>query len=119
MRFDLKAPCGNCPFRTDVEFFIGAERIEQICESITTGDKTFSCHKTTRHGDDGEAIYTTKEQHCAGALVMLAKMNASNGMLRIAKRLGIYEPGELRMDSPVFESADAMIEHYHELNDRG
>jgi len=116
MNFDLRSPCGNCPFRTDVEFYLPTGRVKEICASITTGDKTFSCHKTTKHDDEGRSIPHRGEQHCAGALVMLERINRPNQMMRIAERLRYYDRSKLRMDAPVFESTAAMIGHYKALN---
>jgi hypothetical protein len=116
MKFDLRAPCGNCPFRTDITFYLDTARVEGICKAITTGDKTFSCHKTTKHDDEGRSIAHKGEQHCGGALVMLERLNRPNQMMRIAERLRYYDRSKLRMDAPVFESTAAMIGHYKALN---
>lgn len=116
MRFDLSAPCGNCPFRSDKVFHLHTERVEEICDAITTGDKTFACHKTTKQDDDGCTIPHRREQHCAGALILLEKMRRPNQLIRIAYRLGIYDKTKLKMDSPVFENTNAMIDHYFKQN---
>lgn len=113
MNFDLTAPCGNCPFRTDIAFDLRAERVEDICDGITRQQGTFSCHKTTRAGGCADRA---KEQHCAGALIMLERMERPNQMMRIAERFGGYDSSKLHMDAPVFEDADAMIDHYVEQN---
>lgn len=118
MNFDLVAPCKDCPFRTDITFYLRTERVEEICDAITRQQYTFACHKTTHHDDDGEHVPSKKEQHCAGALIMLEKMNRPNQMMRIAERLRYYDRHKLRMDAPVFADGDAMIEHYRVLNSR-
>lgn len=117
MNFDLRAPCANCPFRTDITFYLGTERVAGICKSITTGDATFSCHKTTKFDDDGHSIAHRGVQHCGGALIFLERLGSPNQMMRIAKRLRFYDRSKLRMDAPVFESPAAMIDHYRNLND--
>jgi hypothetical protein len=117
MNFDLRAPCANCPFRTDITFYLDTERVVEICDAITRKQQTFACHKTTKHDDEtGRSIPHKGEQHCAGALVMLERIDQPNQMMRIAERLRYYDRRKLRMDSPVFESPEAMIEHYRELN---
>lgn len=63
MDFKLKAPCGNCPFRTDKpkqKGWLGRERAKEIYEALRN-DKTFTCHKTINND----------EQFCAGALILL------------------------------------------------
>lgn len=116
MKFDLTAPCGNCPFRTDITFYLDTERVEEICDSLTSGG-TFSCHKTNSFDEDGGgAIETRKTQHCAGALILLEKMEQPNQMMRIGERVEFYDRTKLKMDAPVFGDAESMIEHFAELN---
>lgn len=110
--FSLTAPCKDCPFRTDIKFYLRADRVKEICEGITTGDLSFHCHKTTRHDEYGETVPHQKEMHCAGAMIMLEHMNRPNQMMRIAERLGLYNRRNLKMDSPVYKSAQKMIRAY-------
>jgi hypothetical protein len=117
MRFDLKKPCHNCPFRTDVLPFLHTARVEELCEAIITKDKTFQCHKTITRDDEGRARSTDKDQHCAGALIMLEKMDRPNQMMRIAYRLGIYDKRKLHMRAPVYDQATDMIERHREHNE--
>jgi hypothetical protein len=110
MKFDMRRPCNNCPFRSDIKFPLDVERVEEIVHSITREDQTFACHKTTRHGYEGEHIPHKDEQHCAGALIMLEKMENPNQMMRIAERLGVYDRHKLDMNyAPVYEDGDDMI----------
>lgn len=119
MKFDLTAPCGNCPFRTDITFYLRAERVDEICEALVVDQRTFSCHKTTEHGcRDGDGHVGPKEQHCAGALIMLEKMDRPNQMMRIMERLGGYDRTKLAMAAPVFDSGSDMIDHYLKQNER-
>lgn len=115
MNFDLTTPCKHCPFRTDVTPFLRAARAEGICDHITDRDGSFACHKTTRHDDEGEAISSSKEQHCAGALIMLEKMKMPNQMMRIASR-GSYDRTKLDMDAPVYDDAESMVNAYIEAD---
>ncbi|ABO60538.1 hypothetical protein Bcep1808_7668 (plasmid) [Burkholderia vietnamiensis G4] len=118
MNFDLKKPCKDCPFRSDITFHLNTERVEEICDAITRKQQTFACHKTTQHDDEtGDHIPHDKEQHCAGALILLERMNKPNQMMRIAERLRYYDRQALHMDAPVFETPEAMIAHFRALND--
>jgi hypothetical protein len=112
MKFDLKKPCANCPFRNDrpdQEGWLGEERAADIIDAITRLQGTFSCHKTNGHDDEGEAIVNENSQHCAGALIMLEHNQEPNQMMRIMERLGFYDRTKLDMDAPVFKSYDEFV----------
>lgn len=110
MKFDLRRPCNNCPFRNDITPFIRPERAEEILTS--QGD--FPCHKTTdiETDDDGETIRSNQdcEHHCAGFLILLEKEGVPNQMMRISERLGMYDPSILDMDAPVYDSVSECVE---------
>lgn len=113
MKFDLTQPCVGCPFRTDcLEGWLGGPRIVEILDSITTHDAPFACHKTTEFDDDGDVIPSRKEQHCAGATILLERLDRPNMAMRFSKWAGLYDPTRLRMDSPVFRTPQAMIRHH-------
>lgn len=110
MKFTLRKPCANCPFRSDIDGFLRPDRAAEIVHTITVGDGTFSCHKTNDIDDEGETIETQKTQHCAGALIFLEHDDNPNQMMRIAERLGIYDRHKLDMTAPVFKTAKDFIE---------
>jgi hypothetical protein len=107
MDYTLTSPCKNCPFRTDVKPYLTLARAASIANSVADG-ATFSCHNTNEFDDDGEA--SKEGQHCAGALIMLEKMEQPNQMMRISERLGLYDRRKLKMDAPVFDSPEEMID---------
>ncbi len=113
MNFDLRRPCKDCPFRTDIPGFLSKARAREITRAITDGQGTFSCHKLNDFTEDDEGepvvIEGDKAQHCAGALIFLERINRPNQMMRIAERLRLYDRTKLDMDAPVFASATAMI----------
>jgi hypothetical protein len=103
--YGLTTPCPLCPFRSDIPAFLTEERVREIEASLVRAE--FHCHETTgvmgrkpKHG----------EMHCAGALILLEKLEQPSQMMRIAERLGMYDRRKLRMDAPVFEDFDAMAE---------
>jgi len=103
MNFNLKKPCSNCPFRRDsMKGWLGEDRAQEISHDITTEQKTFSCHKTNDLDENGDIIETKKTEYCAGALILLEKLELPNQMMRIAERLGIYNRHGLDMDVPSF-----------------
>ena len=113
--YRLKSPCDNCPFRTDITPFIKGERAEEIFESLVRG-ATFPCHKTLDYdsSDDGSPVEKETTAHCAGALIMLEHMNMPNQMMRIAERIGVYDPARLDMNAPVYDDADEFINSCYE-----
>ncbi len=113
--YGLTNPCSNCPFRTDVVPYLRAERVEEIERGLGHGE--FYCHKTTQHDDkddeeneDGSYHPTHNEMHCAGALILLEKLERPSQMMRIAERLRMYDPTKLNMAAPVFDTFEDMIE---------
>ena len=116
MQFRLKRPCPKCPFRTDVKPYLSSERAEEILDSICDQQQSFSCHETTQFDDEGECERSDKEQHCAGALILLERMESPNQIMRIAERLGMYDRKNLHMDASVYDDANAMLEAYERGN---
>lgn len=110
MNYNLKKPCANCPFRSDIKPFITGARAKEICNSLVEQQQTFPCHKTVKYDDDeGNGRVVPKSEHCAGAMIMLERMQRPNQMMRIAERLGIYDYRKLDMESPVYQNAAEMI----------
>ena len=110
--YGLTTPCPNCPFRTDIKPYLRRDSVEAIKESLVRAE--FPCHKTTTHEDDPEGgdylTDTEKNQHCAGALILLEKIEEPSQMMRICERLGMYDAAKLNMEAPVFDDWDAMID---------
>jgi len=106
MKYELTNPCGNCPFRSDIRAFLNPARAREIARSLDRGE--FPCHKTTvpGSGDNGDEdlVGTEDSQHCAGALILLEKMERPSQMMRICERLGFYDRTKLNLDAPVFDS---------------
>lgn len=100
---DLKEPCQSCPFRTNIRPYLRLDRMLGIIRYITIRDGSFPCHKTTGDSDDGaERDITEHTQHCAGAMIYLVKNGRMNQWMRIAMRLGIFNPEKLKLKSKVF-----------------
>ena len=106
MDFSLTKPCKNCPFNTDTQKgWLGRNRATEIAASLVRDQKSFPCHKTT-HGN------IDKEQHCAGAMIMLEKFDRPNQMMRIMEQLGLYDRTKLDMDADVFDTPSEFIERH-------
>lgn len=107
MKFQLRKPCRDCPFLRG-RGYLHPQRAEQIANYVLRDDKTFACHKHLKgHGEDGEAIQSTTDQHCAGALLMDKKAGHPNAMIRFARMLGIYDADQLK-DADIYETAEEM-----------
>jgi len=118
MKFNLRKPCANCPFRTDLHTnygWLSKARAEEISESMK--EKVFPCHNTTissDYDDDGEEIYISnpKEQACFGAIVTLHQEGKlfDNQMIQIAIRLGLYKGYKnINTDLPIVSDRQEFI----------
>lgn len=111
MNFTMTKPCPSCPFRTDIRPFLKKARAREICDALIRQQQTFQCHKTIEYGEDDEDMNTrtTNAQHCAGALILLEKLERPNQMMRIAERLGGYDMRKLDMEAPIFDTPQQFI----------
>lgn len=118
MRFDLKTPCKNCPFRTDATAirFACRERAEEIEE--TAYRNGFPCHLSADYVEDDEGesdgyVFGGQTQHCAGALIMFARYG--DGPIPFT-RLDDDEQDRVRerldWNAPVHETEDDFLESY-------
>lgn len=112
--YRLTSPCPNCPFRTDIMQFLTPERIRELERALIRGE--FHCHKTVdyypQNNSNEEDAEPSVEHaaHCAGALILLEKLNMPSQMMRIAERFGMYDHKKLDMKAPVYDSFDEMYE---------
>jgi hypothetical protein len=110
MKYTKTTPCSNCPFlKNGKGITLDPARVIEIDISLERAD--FPCHKTDDYDEDDNLIASdTKDQeYCAGALIMLEKMNRPSQMMRICERLGLYDRTKLNMDAPVFKDFKAML----------
>lgn len=115
--FNMKSPCKNCPFRTDCpKGWLGRRRAAQIAGSLERGE-SFHCHETTESDDEGGKYPGEQSQACAGATIVLEKLNQPTQMMRICEGLGDYDPRKMDMDAPVFGDFDEFIEHHTQDRD--
>jgi hypothetical protein len=113
MHFDMKSPCNNCPFRTDVVPYIN--RSAEIAAALE--HKTFECHKTVFADQlrDAQGRFIKKHHsHCAGALIIMEKMQWWGDMQQIAFRLGLYDPKGMNLDAPVYDSFEEWVAAHEE-----
>lgn len=67
---------------------------------------TFPCHKTTTFAEDGDYQPTQREQHCAGAMLVLEKQGRPNIPMRFARMQDEYHPNRLSGWEDVYNSLD-------------
>lgn len=115
MNYTQTKPCVQCPFRSDVPAYLRKARVREIDRALVRG--TFPCHKTLDYRES-EGRETPKTQHCAGALILLEKLERPSQMMRTAERLGLYDARALNMDAPVFDSFEDMEDAQEETRTR-
>lgn len=111
MKFDLKKPCDNCPFRKSTHFDFPKARAQEIL--YARGG--FACHKTSRTvtddttGDEVESV-SAQSQMCAGRLIVLERSGYQDDWMQIGERMGFYDPKKLDMkNADVFEDDKAFL----------
>lgn len=118
MKFQLRKPCKNCPFRNGPEriTFRGEERASEIAESAYRNG--FPCHLSAEYVEESpyreDGYYTGPDtQHCAGALAMFAQDCHGSPWPGIDNDEGELERIYARLEPifpEVFESEQAFIE---------
>lgn len=118
MKFDLKTPCKNCPFRSDGTAirFSCRERAQEIEESAFRNG--FPCHlsavNTQDEYDDEDGGYDFNRngntQHCAGALIMFMNEGydstpGTGNDEELFERLG----QQLDFNAPVFKDSEEFL----------
>lgn len=117
MKFDLKTPCKNCPFRTDATAirFACRERAEEIEEIAYRNG--FPCHLSADHVEDDEGeggyVFGDGTQHCAGALIMHSRDGDGNvPFLWLPEDEQDRVRDRLDWNAPVYQSADDFLDSY-------
>lgn len=124
MKYDLKTPCKNCPFRSDATRikFICRERAEEIEESAYRNG--FPCHLSAEIEEfeqDGniESGYVEGKntQHCVGFVIMhfLEGEDTWPGLVDDdgeinSESVANYLRARVDMDAPVFGSSEEFID---------
>ncbi len=108
--YSMTTPCPKCPFRTDITPYLHPGRVLELERSLVTAE--FPCHLTTsfdgQEEDDTFYVPSGDEIHCAGALILLEKLERPSQMMRICERLGFYDRRKLKMNAPVYNNFSEM-----------
>jgi hypothetical protein len=111
MTYSMVKPCANCPFRRGTAMRLTRARVKEIDSMMLNSQGgLFPCHKTTRFDDaTGSHVPHNGEVHCAGALIFAEKNGNQTQMMRIAGRLGMYDPSKMKPHhDEVFDSMAEM-----------
>ena len=115
MKYDLKTPCKNCPFRNDETriTFACRERAEEIAESAYRNG--FPCHLSADYDDDdddGGYYDGGNAQQCVGHTIMMLKEGLSDTWPGIDndEKLADRLAEQVDWNAPVFESEEDFIE---------
>lgn len=82
MNVNMKTPCPQCPFRTDLDggAYLTRGRVVEIMEGVERGG-SFACHKTVTHDEEtGEHVPSSEEQICAGSMLLLEHQHRGPGV---------------------------------------
>lgn len=118
MRFKLRRPCKNCPFRKDVVPFLGGRRAEQMAQEVVMEERTFTCHETIDYDKWDEETNPEgwqdirKNNHCVGAIQLIESVGRPHQMLQVAERLGLYDPKNIDRSTPCFKSVKEFTKHH-------
>lgn len=103
VRFDLRTPCADCPFRRGVPAHQGvAKALPEYASQIEMATFAHTCHKTDPRSDGFKPTYTGPVQHCAGALIMCEKSGLTQVGPAEAWREGRYDPTKLDLAADVY-----------------
>ena len=126
MRFDLTAPCQNCPFRSDSTriTFAARERAEEIEEQAYRSG--FPCHVSADLKEDpmsGEEgfVFGAETQHCAGYILMQLHEGSGSPWPGINNDEELLETLTKKMDwtAPVFRTSNEFFEANEEERAEG
>src|SRR5262245_42241140 len=106
LRYDLKRPCSDCPFRVDTPHHEGiATGLTELYGCMEMGTAAHSCHKTDPAADGFSPSYQGPIQHCAGFMIMQRDWQRERGddlqpILARAVRFGQVDLAQLETPTP-------------------
>lgn len=100
-------PCHNCPFRSDIDFWLTSEKVEAIIEALK-GDGDFCCHKTIA----ASSSKLERKRACVGAAIFLEYVRKdgfrANRTFRMREMFcHDFSREKLDMNAPVFKTVEA------------
>jgi len=96
LKYTMTTPCDECPF------LLGSGFTYAALSAHASGE--FACHKACKIVKGGYfEARNDKTPHCAGALIFLEKQKNPHQMMRICRRIGVYDPTKLDMTAKVVD----------------
>jgi hypothetical protein len=106
MKWDIKHPCKNCPFRCDGNG-VQLGSAASIAAALKKDDHTwFICHETLQRTKK-------KQSHCIGAAIVLWRERNPNLAMRLAMAFELLIVEQLETPTaPIFDSLSDFV-NYH------
>jgi hypothetical protein len=112
VKFEIKRPCPECPFRRDCSPFL--RRAGEIRDQMRDDHYWFACHQTTG-AKGGKRIKPAEQSHCAGLMKVLWKERRPNVAMRLAILFKLVTIEQLEERRPaVFRNLDEFARHHLE-----
>lgn len=88
-------PCAKCPYRKDVPIYLHVERRQQIMDAAIHEDQYLPCHEHTVYDEETDDMVDAGGPMCAGQAKSVLLAHGSLNIMRIAGRLGAFDPDKL------------------------
>ena len=110
LSFNLKAPCRDCPFRSDIRPYLPQSTSRTVRPRSRTHDlrlpRDRSLSATQRQA---RPFQPSNSASLHRRLILMHKTECQGDLQQLAERLEFYDRGELRMDAPVYDTFEQMI----------
>lgn len=106
MKFNLRSPCKDCPFRAEGAIHLERGRLAGIVKDLHDDYNHFLCHKTVHHpkggewDDDGGYTPSGEESVCIGATAFMMRQGYIPIVLRLALMRGEISREEIEAVYP-------------------
>lgn len=117
MKFEIKRPCAECPFRRDCSPYL--RRANEIRDQMRDDHYWFACHETTG-AKGGRRVKPAEQSHCMGLAKVLWRERNLNIAMRLALTFGLLTVEQLDAKRPaVFRNLDEFVKHHWEKRNVG
>ena len=104
-----RVPCESCPFRSDIPFYLSAEKVQSILDALL-GDDGFLCHNTI----EVTGSPFGRDKACIGAAIFLEHVRVGGCRANLSFRLREshlkeFHRDELQMDAPIFPDIETFV----------
>jgi len=110
MKFSVKKPCAQCPFRKDVQPFL--RRASTIAQEMRDDTRWFACHQTTGQMH-GKRVKPAEQSHCAGLMGVLWNEGRPNIAMRLALIYKLITIKQIKAATRLTFRSFAAFERHH------